>query len=93
MGRAKSLTSLKGIHKIIKEVNGDIYLGNTPIKNGILGLLMINGVRNIKNTLTGSSKFSKAIKIVSKYLGQGRAGVLSAQEELIDAGLDEFAEL
>jgi hypothetical protein len=32
-------------------------------------------------------------EIVNKHLGKGRAGMLQAQEELIEAGLEEFAQL
>jgi hypothetical protein len=81
------LTSLEGVHKIIKRINGVLYLtGNHLIKSGGIGLLLIEGLKDIDAD-------QPAFKIINKYLGQGKKGLLYCQDELIDAGYEEFAKL
>jgi hypothetical protein len=80
------LTSLEGVHKIIKIINGAIYLYENPITSGGIGLLLIEGLSTICADLP-------AFKIINRYLGQGKKGLLLCQDELIDAGYEEFAKL
>ncbi len=81
------LTSLKDVYKHIAEIKGKFYAIENPIKSHVLGLLLIKGV-------TGVHLDNKQIEeILNKHLGKGRAGMLMAQEELIEAGLEEFAQL
>ena len=79
------LTSLSNIHKYIKEVNGYINFLNNPIKSSVLGLVKIKGLTNV---IFDNKKLEK---IMNKYLPLG--DILDCQEELIEAGLEEFAEL
>ena len=81
------LTSLKDVHKHIAEIRGGIYACDNPIKSHVLGLLLIKGLRvaQLDNT--------QVTEILNRHLGKGRAGMLMAQEELIEAGLEEFAQL
>jgi len=81
------LTSLKDVHKHIAEMKGALYASDNPIKSHVLGLLLIKGVTEVYLD-------NKQVKeILNRHLGKGRAGMLMAQEELIDAGLEEFAQL
>ena len=81
------LTSLKDVHKHIAEIRGGIYACDNPIESHVLGLLLIKGLRvaQLDNT--------QVEEILNRHLGKGRAGMLQAQEELIEAGLEEFAQL
>ena len=81
------ITSLEGIHNIVKRVDGDIIITDNPIKSHVLGVILIKGCTEvvIDNDVVGA--------ILNKYLGKGRQGVLDAQEELIEAGLEEYAQL
>lgn len=81
------LTSLQGIHEIITKINGAFYVTHNPIKSHVLGLLLIDGCIKV------SIDNDKVSAIINKYLGKGKDGVLAAQEELIEAGLEEFAQL
>jgi hypothetical protein len=81
-----SITSLEGVHKIIKIINGAIYLYENPIKSGGIGLLLIEG-------LSAICADQPAFKIINKYLGQGKKGLLYCQDELIEAGYEEYARL
>ena len=81
------LTSLKGIHAQIKEIGGRCLAANNPIKSHVLGLLLIKGITNV------SLDNTEVQDILNKHLGKGRAGMLQAQEELIEAGLEEYAKL
>ena len=81
------LTSLKDVHKHITEINGKFYAVGNPIKSHVLGLLLIRGVTEVR------LDNKQVEEILNRHLGKGRAGMLMAQEELIEAGLEEFAQL
>lgn len=81
------LTSLKDIHKQIHKMNGKFHAYKNPIKSHVLGLLLIEGISEI---LLDNEQVQE---ILNSHLGKGRAGMLMAQEELIEAGLEEFAQL
>jgi hypothetical protein len=85
-GGENKLTSLEGIHKLIKKIGGGFYCNSNPIKSGGIGLILIEG-------LTQIGADPPAFKIIRKYLGQGKKGLLRCQDELIDAGYEEFARL
>ena len=90
------ITSLKGI--------GHYYSGGQcgksiklplSIKSNILGLLQINKLERVfieSNGQTANPDLYSACEIVTKYL-QGSRDILDCQEELIDAGLKDFAKL
>jgi hypothetical protein len=79
------LTSLKDIHKQIKRVDGSFSAFDNPIKSHVLGLLLIKGITRVVLDNT------KVEDIINRYLGTG--DIFSAQEELIEAGLEEYAQL
>lgn len=80
------LTSLKDIHKHIKEiVGGEAYFFNNKLKTNILGLFKIKGLRMV------GLDDNHLAEIVNRNLGHN--SMLACQEELIDAGLEEFAQL
>ena len=84
---SNQLTSLEGIHKQIHKMSGEFRATSNPLESHVLGLLLIKGITRIQLGI------SEVDTILNKYLGQGRAGVLGAQSELIEIGLDEFAKL
>jgi hypothetical protein len=92
-----NLTSLKGIHKIIKKMNGMFYAQGNPIKSHVLGVLLIPGLKSIEFVEMGkaSSDLIKVQKILNKYLPNtiGNKSLLTCQNELLDAGFDEYAQL
>ncbi len=81
------LTSLKDVHKHITEINGKFYAVGNPITSHVLGLLLIRGVTRVY------LDDKQVEEILNRHFGTGRAGMLMAQEELIEAGLEEFAQL
>ena len=81
------LTSLKDVHKHITEIKGEFYAIKNPIESHVLGLLLIKGVTEVR------LDNKQVEEILNRHLGKGRAGMLMAQEELIEAGLEEFAQL
>ena len=92
-----ALTSLQGIHKLFKggSLDGVISLDWCPIKSHILGLMLIPKLRGAYNESGGANPndFSKAIVIVDKHLKSKERDVIDCQQELIEAGLKEFAQL
>jgi len=81
------LTSLKDVHKHITEIKGIFYAIENPIESHVLGLLLIKGATEVR------LDNERVAEILNRHLGKGRAGMLMAQEELIEAGLEEFAQL
>jgi hypothetical protein len=81
------LTSLEGIHKQIKKINGIFFSQRNPINSHVLGLLLIEGITDIY------LDNEQVQDILNKHLGKGKAGVLAARQELLDADLDDYAEL
>lgn len=80
------ITSFKDIHKIITKINGEIYCEGNQIKSHVIGLLLIQGVKKIYSA-------EKWDKILNRHVGKGRARVIDCQNELIDAGYEEYAQL
>ena len=81
--RNTQITSLTGIEKIIKKLNGGFYCDSDVTH--MLGLLLIPGVKRVE---TGNTRINN---IFNKYVGTG--DILSAQDELIDAGFKDEARL
>lgn len=85
------LTSLSGIHKIFPKAYR-LYLANVPIKESILGLILIKNLTFVDFGIK-SRDLEAAWDIVKPYLGGDRKAVIEAQRELIAADLDDFASL
>jgi hypothetical protein len=83
--QGNKLTSLKDIHKYIKSIAGDFYLADNPIKSHVLGLLKIKGLKSVE------LDNEEVEKILNKYLPEG--DILDCQQELIEAGFDDYAQL
>lgn len=79
------LTSLKDVHKYIKDMNGTFYCYINPIKSHVLGVLKIKGCKEI------ALDDRRLQTILNKYLPLGN--IYDCQEELINAGFEEFAQL
>lgn len=90
------ITSLKGIHKIIDEIRDKIYLPVT-IKSNILGLLKITSLRQIIFLSSDQHKnedLEKIQAIINNYLPNPTSSeIIDCQNELIEAGFEEYAEL
>ena len=91
--KSPKLTSLQNIHKHISFVEDRLDI-NAPISSNILGLLKIRGVRTFGLEVRDYPQFyecNAAFGIVKKYVRS--KDVFACQEELIDAGLKDYAEL
>ena len=93
-----NFSSLKDIHKHLHSVTGKdgIILSHNPLKSHLLGLLKINGLKKVVLTdASGSKALHEAQRIINKYLpGNGsNKDIMDCQSDLLDAGLDEYAQL
>jgi hypothetical protein len=81
--------SLSGVDKRIKQINGEFFCvtGATHM----LGILLIKGVTGIEFSYNNLSGRGTIGQIMNKYIGTG--DILSAQDELIDAGFIDQARL
>lgn len=81
------ITSLKGIHKLVKQVNGEIDCSNTGVKEAVLGVMAIRGVTSV------SLPDNKVAEIINKHLSSDDRDINACQEELIDAGYTAWAKM
>ena len=80
------LTSLHNIHKHIKHIGGEADLRYNPIKSHVLGLLLIDGLKKVY------LDNEKVQVIINDHL-KGDRDVFACQEELIDNGFEDYAQL
>lgn len=96
IGGNPRLTSLHDIYKHVKQIDGMLIMDTKPIKDSILGLLMIRGLKEVDD---GDSHrphtHTQPFIILNTYLPNttGKDAVYECQEELIDAGFEKFAKL
>ena len=87
-----TFTSLKGIDKHFTEVHGKIYFDANKIKSNVLGVLKIKGVTEVSTGADYRKQHGwKLEEILNKHLRDG--DIMDCQDELIDAGLEEYAQL
>ena len=80
------LRSLHNIHKHFKYIHEHIDLDGNPVISHVLGLLLIDGLEKVFMDNTDVQK------IINKHLAKDQ-DVFACQEELIEAGFDEYAQL
>ena len=81
-----NLTSLHNIHKQIKHIGGFANFRSNPITSRVLGLLLINGLKYVHLDKTAVQN------IINKHL-KGDRDIFACQEELIEDGFEDFAQL
>ncbi len=81
------LTTLHNIHKIIKRMNGAANFSGNPIETHVLGLLLIDGLEKV-----WFDDNWPLVRIINKHL-EGERDVFACQEELIENGFEEYAQL
>ncbi len=86
-----NIKSLVGIHRSGLQYCESMSFFNNPIEEGGLGLIFIPGLRRI-DCQTNKEIFL-ALRIIVKYLRTGKDGLLACQQELIEAGLEQYAKL
>lgn len=95
--RGNHLTSLIGIDGIADEIRGHLDLRDCPISKGGLELLLIKELKSLRFSTAPTkqtealAKQAEALAIISAYLGKD--DIYGCQNELIEKGLEEFAEL
>lgn len=84
------IRSLHDVHKQIKYIGGSAYLSHTIISN-VLGLILIKGLKKI-GFVGPNDAHIKVQLIINKHL-KGDRDVHACQEEMLEAGLVEYAKL
>lgn len=85
-----NISSLHNIHNIIKYIGGRLILPETARSN-VLGVVLIKGLQLI-GFYNPSKKQHQVESIINKHL-KGDRDIHACQEELLEAGLTEFAKL
>lgn len=95
------------VHKYWNKIDGHFYLPITT-KSSVLGLLLIKGLNRISMETGGTASWkikdpeqlkqkervAKVIEILNAHLDDGKGDkLMDCQEELIKAGLKEYAKL
>lgn len=78
--------SLEGIHKHIKSMNGFADFSENPIASNVLGLMRISGLTDVDLDVEGVQI------IINRHL-KGDRDIFACQEELVNAGFEEYAKL
>ena len=81
-----NITSLVGIHKIIKSCKVITFAPNEITQGGI-GLLLISDLTSI------NSGHHEPFEIIKNYLGSGTKGMMMCRTELISSGFANYAKL
>ena len=81
------ITSLLGIHKHFKEIDGELDLRNNDITSGALCLLKI---RKLRKVYLDDTKLSK---IINEHLPIWGGDILVCQDALIDSGYSKQAKI
>lgn len=87
-GPGIKIKDISGIHKYIPETV-DITVPDSA-ETGFLDLLRAPKLKTIDMPLNNDEAV-KALKIIKKYLGTGKPGIVKAQQELIENDLEDFA--
>ena len=92
ISKCESITNFKDVHKTFKSITGGLsILECKNVKSHILGFLKIEGLSNIFADKCNDN-FEKAIEILNRHV-KGDKDILNCQNELIDAGLEEYAQV
>lgn len=83
------ITSLVGISDLFDNLR-TLIVDVDQIKDGGLGLLALRSFKEVKSHYGSNDKWQN---IVNKYASKGEEGILECQSELIENGLEEFAQL
>lgn len=88
-----SIMSFKNVHKQIKSIGGFFNICGNPVTSHVLGFLLIENLQEVKTS--AHMNMDKVGAILNKYLPntKGMEAVLDCQEELIDAGFEDYAQL
>ena len=94
------IRSTKGINKLVRSLGssvksdkvGIINLENNPLENGLLSLMLIKGIKNIKYSHK-DAKMKPIGEIITKLNAALESGKdpLDVQDELIDNGLAQYS--
>jgi hypothetical protein len=90
-GSPTPITSLHNLHKMVDKITWRISVDH--LTSHILSVLLIPGDAKYFNIDYGPAR--RVSEIIEKYMTypRGMSTVLACQDELIDAGFDEFAQL
>ena len=84
------LTNLHNIHKHIDYIGDTLYVTLNPIKSHILGILKIDGLWSV---WLDNKEVTKILHKYLKGIPVRERDILACQQELIDAGFEEYAQL
>ena len=84
---------MQNIHKHTHKISGKFYCGGNPTKSHMLGLLLIKDLTEV--VCYEKDIMHKPAQIINKYLKQpmSKQRMFDCQEELIQAGFKEYAQL
>jgi hypothetical protein len=84
---SETVMSLSGLHKYVPSVP------KITIDTKVLNVLSLFLIKDLTTVKLWKVEDSKANVIINKYLGQGRKGMMLCQAELVQNGLDQYAQL
>ena len=88
----ENIKTLSGLNKYVEEIEQAIGVSGIDLSGGLLGLLKIKNLTAIQYGFGSDNPLDRALKIVDSYLPvKSSDAIMDCQDELIDAGLEEYA--
>ena len=92
LSNCENVKTLSGLHKHVEEIERALGISGIDLSGGLLGLLKIKSLIGLQYGFGSDKPLDKALKIVDNYLpAKDTNAIMDCQDELIDAGLEEYA--
>lgn len=92
LSSCENIKTISGLNKYVEEIERALGISGVDLTGGLLGLLKIKGLIGLQYGFGSDKPLDKALKIVDNYLPvKSSDAIMDCQDELIDAGLDEYA--
>ena len=87
-----NIKTLSGLNKYVEEIERALGISGVDLTGGLLGLLKIKNLIGLQYGFGSDKPLDKALKIIDNYLPVKTSDdIMDCQDELIDAGLEEYA--
>jgi hypothetical protein len=92
LSSCENVKNISTLHKHVQEIETAISVSGVDLTGGLLGLLKIKNLQAIQYGFSSDRPLDKALKIVDNYMPvKTDDAIMDCQDELIDAGLEEYA--
>ena len=92
LSSCENVKTLSGLNKYVEEIERALGISGVDLTGGLLGLLKIKKLIGLQYGFGSDKPLDRALNIVDNYLPvKTNDAIMDCQDELIDAGLEEYA--